>query len=221
MRRFMAIAALSVVLASVAEAHFVFVVPEASGKVSVVFSDSLAPDEDVPVTKIAGLKLFGRDAAGKEGPVTLVAGKAALTGQATRGTATLYGSVKYGVMKKGEGKPYLLAYHPKAVVATGGPETVGEKLPVELVAAAEGKGLRFRFLAAGKPVAEAEVNIHKPDGGKEKVTTGKDGWTPAVEGQGRFGAWAKNIEAATGEHEGQKYEEVRNYATLVVESSKR
>jgi len=54
-----------VVGVTAAQAHFVFIVPDATGAgAKVVFSDSLSPDENVPIAKIANLKLFLRDASG-------------------------------------------------------------------------------------------------------------------------------------------------------------
>jgi len=223
MRRFLVACAAVAVLATVSPAHFVFVVPDGE-TLTVVFSDSLDADGDVPLDKIAGLKLVVRDAAGKETPVTLKADKASLVGPVGGAKAgVVFGTVRYGAMKKGDAKPYLLVYHPKAVVGPVQGETpaLGEKAPAELVAAADGKGVRFRLLAAGKPVADAEVTVLKPGGGSAKVPTGKDGWTAVVEGSGRFGAWTRYFEPATGEHDGVKYEEIRHYPTLVVEVGKK
>ncbi len=222
MRRLLAACALVVALTAASRAHFVFVVPDATGeKLTVVFSDTLDPDEGVPVTKIAGLKLITRDAGGKEGTLALQADKAALVGKLAGTKPTqVFGSVRYGAMKKGNAKPYLLVYHPRAIIGTLDAMTaLGDKVPAELLAASAGKGVRFRLLAAGKPVADTEVNVIKPDGDRAKVTTGKDGWTPAVEGTGRFGAWARFVESAAGEHNGVKYEEIRHYPTLVVQTA--
>ena len=52
---------------------------------------------------------------------------------------------------------------------------------------------------------------------KEKVKTDKDGYTQAFEKTGRYAAYFKFNEAKSGEHDGKKYEEVRHYATLVVD----
>jgi hypothetical protein len=198
----------------------VYVVPDPKGEsVSVVFSDSLSPDEDVTIDRIAGLRLTARDASGKETPLPLTKEKASLVGKIPVSKAEqLVGSVRYGVLAKGGAKPYLLVYHPVAVLGTlqDTSAVLGEKVPVQLVAACGGKGVRFRFLSGGKPVADSEVSVTKADGSKVKLVTDREGWTETVPGAGQFAAWARTSEASSGEHDGKKYEEIRHYATLVV-----
>jgi uncharacterized GH25 family protein len=97
---------------------------------------------------------------------------------------------------------------------------VGEKaVPVELVPVVSGSDVKFQFLAAGKPVADVELTVIKPEGGKAKAKTDKDGLTQAFPAKGRYGAWAKHTDAKAGEHDGKKYDEARRYATLVADLS--
>lgn len=209
-----------------AHAHFVFVVPDPKdpAKAVVVFSDDLEPDENVGTEKLAALKLTCRDGAGKDVAVEHKAGKHELTATVPgSGARTVYGTLNYGVMQKGDTKPYLLAYHPKAVVGTVAADklVLGEKvLPVEIVPVVAGSEVKFRFLSAGKPVADVEMTVIKPDGGKAKPKTDKDGYTQAYPAKGRYGAWAKDVVAKPGEFGGKKYDEARHYATLVVEYPK-
>jgi uncharacterized GH25 family protein len=216
----------AVVLAAAAltaHAHFVFVVPDPKdpAKAAVVFSDDLDPDENVGTQKLAALKLTCRDSAGKEAAVEYKTSKHDLTATVPgTGPRVLYGTLHYGVMQKGDAKPYLLAYHPKAVIGTVQADkiVIGEKvLPVELVPVVTGSDVKFRFLSAGKPVADAEVTVIKPDGSKAKVKTDRDGLTQVFPAKGRYGAWAKSIVAKAGEFDGKKYDEARHYATLVTE----
>lgn len=206
-----------------AQAHFVFVLPDQKdhSKVTVVLSDELAPDENVPVDRLKALTLTCRDAGGKDVPVPFTAGKHELTATLPgAGPRVVFGSLNYGVMQKGEGKAYLLAYHPKAVVGAVPPEklVVGEKaVPVELVPVAAGSEVRFKFLAAGKAVADAEVTVINPDGKSAKVKTDATGQTPGFPAAGRYGLWAKSVAATPGEVGGKKYAEARHYATLVVD----
>ncbi len=218
--------ALLAAAALTAHAHFVFVVPDSKNpaKAVVVFSEDLEADENVTMDKVSGLKLTCRDGAGKETAVEHKAGKHELAATVPgTGPRMVFGSVHYGVLQKGDAKPYLLAYHPKAIIGAVPADkvVVGEKvLPVELVPVASGSGVRFRFLAAGRPVADAEVTILKPDGGKTKSKTNVDGLTEAFSEKGRYGAWAKTVIAGAGEHGGKKYDETRHYATLVTEFPK-
>ena len=215
-----AVAALTV--APLASAHFVFVVPAKDGKtVQVVFSEDLDPDADVPIEKIAGLKLTAVTADGKSAPVACKKAEHCLTGDlGATAPALAYGSVTYGLMTRKDAKPALLVYHPKAVFAgaTGKPATVGEQAVVEVVPVTAGGKTKFQLLAAGKPVADAEGSVLKPDGSKEKVKTDKDGFTTAFDAIGRYAVWLRHTEARAGEHDGKKYEEIKHYATLVADA---
>jgi uncharacterized GH25 family protein len=202
-----------------ARAHFVFVVPDPKdpAKAVVVFSEELEPDEAVTMDKLAGLKLQAREADGKPTDATFTKGKhsfaVAVPGSGSR---VVSGSVNYGVLQKGDAKPFLLVYHPKAIVgavpADGGKGTVAA---AEVVPAVAGGKVKFRLLAGGKPDAEATVLL--PDGAKEKAKTDKDGFTKEFAGAGRYGVWVRYTEAKAGELDGKKYEEVRHYPTLVLD----
>jgi uncharacterized GH25 family protein len=225
MSRFLLALAATAVAATAGFAHFVFVLPKPDGtKVEVVLSDELAPDEQVTSEKMKGMKLTVRDAAGKDATIETTAGAHTLTA-ALMGTGprVVFGSLAYGVMQRGDAKPYLLSYHPKTVIGAVADDklVLGDKaIPVELVPVAAGSEVRFKFLAAGMPVADAEVTVLKPGGGSVKVKTDANGLTPAQPAAGQYGAWAKTIEAKAGEHGGKKYDEARHYATLVVEFKK-
>jgi hypothetical protein len=219
-RWMMALALGLAVVAAARSHHFVFVVPDkGGGKATVVFSDSLEVDEDV--AKFAAMKLTVRDAAGKDAAASCKAGadslEATLPGSGPR---VVFGSAPYGVMEKKGAKPFLLVYHPKALVggASASKDGLGKDAAAELLLVEKGGKARLKLLTKGKPVAGAEVTLLKPDGGKAKLATDKEGLTEPIVGAGRFGAWARYVEAASGEHGGKKYEEVRHYPTLVWEA---
>jgi uncharacterized GH25 family protein len=219
-------AAVFVAAALTAHAHFVFVVPDPKdpAKAVIVFSDALDTDDAVGIEKLATMTLTCRDAASKDAAVEYKANKHDLSATVPgTGPRVVFGTLHYGVMQKGDSKPYLLAYHPKAVLGAVASDklTLGEKvLPVEIVPVVSGSDVKFKFLAAGKPVANAEVTVIKPGGGKAKSKTDKDGLTEAFPAMGRYGAWAKSIVAKPGEHGGKKFDEARHYATLVTEFPK-
>jgi hypothetical protein len=187
----------------------------------VVFSDDLDPDENVGTEKLATLKLTCRDSAGKEAAIEYKTNKHDLEATVPgSGPRVVYGTLTYGVMQKGDARPYLLAYHPKAVIGNVAQDkmVIGEKvLPVEIVPVVTGAEVKFRFLSAGTPMADAEVTVIKPDGGKAKVKTDGEGLTQVFPAKGRYRAWAKSIVAKAGEFDGKKYDEARRYATLVAE----
>jgi uncharacterized GH25 family protein len=212
------------VVAAAAPAHFVFVVPDAKApaKLTVVFSEDLEVDENVPADRLKGLALTGRFAGGKTAPVELKPGKSCLTGElGLVEPQAAYGTLVLGVMepKKAGTAAYLLAYHPKAVLAGCDPAlaAVGKAAPVELVPVVAGGEVRFKLLAGDAPVADAEVTVLTPDGGKKKAKTDAAGLTPGYPANGRYGAWAKHVVAGPGEHGGKKYSEARHYATLVAD----
>jgi hypothetical protein len=128
--------------------------------------------------------------------------------------------VNYGVMQKGDAKPYLLAYHPRAVVGTI-PANGGkvDSLPAQLIPVAAGGKVKFQFVSTGgKPIADAEATVLLPEAGKkEKAKTDKDGFTKEFTGAGRYGVWVKYTDPTPGELDGKKYDEARHYATLVVD----
>ncbi len=204
-----------------AQAHMVYIVPAKDGQsVTVVFSDSLDADEKVKMDKFAGMKLVAR-IDGKDSPIEFTKGEHSFTAKVTKSTSAAYGTAVYGLLTKSE-KPTLLIYHPKAILegTDAKSATVGEAAHLEIVTVTEDGKTRFRLLAKGKPVADAEGGVILPDGVKEKLKTDADGYTAAFEKTGRFAAYLKLNEVKAGEHDGKKYEEVRHYATLVVDVAK-
>lgn len=212
---------LAIVLATLLQAHFVFVTPEAGGAtVRVFISENLKPDLDVKM--IGSTKLTLRDAGGAETPLSLSKAEtnffsAALAGSGTR---VVYGDTNFGVMERG-GKTHLLIYYPKAIVgdAFDAKTQVGEKAPVELIPVGSAGSLKLRLIAHGKPLADSEITVILPDGAEKKVKTGANGETEAFSAPGRYGAWARFWEPIPGERDGKKYGEVRNYATLVFDTA--
>lgn len=222
MYRMLGALAVGVFAAAVAQAHFPFIVPDPKGEAAkVVFSDSLEPDAAVNIEKIANTKLTLRDASGKESAVEWKKedGFYAVNVPGS-GDRVLYGVTDYGVLQKGDAKPFKLTYYPKAVLGAAAAKPVGEKLALEVVAEGKVGATRFRVLAAGKPAAGSETTVMLPDGSKKAVTTDKDGYTPAFDAAGRFAVYARHSEAKAGEHAGKKYDEVRSYATLVCDVAK-
>src|SRR5262245_35066333 len=95
--------------------HFVYVVFDKDGKtISVVMSETLEPDDAVSLGPVVGLKLSARGADGKESPVALTPHEHHLTGKSPS-QHVVFGSLDYGVSGRGD-KPFMLRYHPKAIV---------------------------------------------------------------------------------------------------------
>jgi hypothetical protein len=223
-------------VASTASAHFLFVVPDPTGtKAAVFLSEDLTPDDGVNVKIIGGAKLFLRDKAGRETPLTLTqkgdhafsvdfdgndaAGKAPEGKPADAGaTRVLRGQVDMGVSTRGA-KPYLFGYYAKTIIgdAFDPAAVVGDAAPAEIIPVGKPGAVRFKVVARGKPAAGIDVNLILPGGKTKKARTDADGLTAAFEPTGRYGAWARCAEPTAGERDGKKYEEVRHYPTLVAE----
>lgn len=224
MRRLLIVPLFTLLTMSLAQGHFAFIVPEGKGETAkVIFSDDLSPDTNVNIEKIANTKLTLRDAAGKESALEWKKGEGFYAVNVPgSGNRVVYGVTDYGVLQKGEGKPFKLTYCPKAIIgsATAKEATVGEKLEVEILVSGTPGKTRFQVLAVGKPAVEMEVTVILADGMKKPVKTDKEGFTPVFEGSGRVAVIAKRIEAKKGEHGGKTFEETRTYATLVCDIDK-
>jgi hypothetical protein len=211
------------IVAANASAHFPFLVPDGPNKGKAVFSDTLKPDNlGVPVDKIAGAKLVILDG-GKATDLTWAHDKTAncyTFEVAGSGSRIVIGTIDYGVLQRGDSKPFRLYYHPKGVFGEiPAPEkaTAGDRVPLELTPIVEAGKLRFKAMVGGKPIGKAEVNVLVPGEEKTKVVATDDaGLTPTFDKPGTYGAYTRQVEVKTGEHDGKKYEEVRHYATLAV-----
>jgi hypothetical protein len=216
------VVAVVLVTASAAWAHFPFLVADGPAKGKAVFSDNLKPDKDVPVDRIANTKLM-LIADGKTSDLAWTLDKAAncYTFEVPgAGSCIIVGTTDYGVLQRGDSKPFLLHYYPKAVFGdVPSPEqaSAGDRVPLELVPVAAGGKLRFKALAGSKPLAKTNVSVLVPGETKAKdVTTDDGGLTPEFDKPGTYGAQVRQVEAKAGEKDGKKYDEVRHYATLVV-----
>lgn len=210
--------------AALAHGHFPFILPEPDGTAAkVVFSDELAPDARVDIEKLAGTKLTARDAAGKNTALSWKKGdgffQVAVPGTGPR---VVYGVTEYGVLQKGDAKPFRLTYFPKALVGPGdaSARAIGGPLKVEILPTSESGKMRFIVVHDGKPVAGAEVTVLPPGGSKSAVKTDAGGATPPFDAPGRYGVYARVTEAKGGELAGKKYDETRYYATLVMDVGK-
>jgi hypothetical protein len=207
--------------AALAQAHFVFVVPQTGDTGARIFiSETLQPDPAVDAGLVSGSKLSLRDAAGKDAALTLVkAGDVYAVRVSGSGTRVIHGLTDIGVSGTAE-KPYWLLYYPKTILgdAFDKKTVLGAAVPTELIPVGKAGALRLQLLGRGKPVADAEVMVLLPDGHEKPLKTDKDGLTEVLTQTGRYGAWARFWEThAGGEREGKKYTETHHYATLVAD----
>lgn len=225
MKRFLAVMA-ALVIATSASGHFAYIVRTADGKkIQVIFSDSLEPDTNVAIDKIAATTLFAVSETGQFTPMKLTKGDHALVADAPATGAVIIGGVTdYGFhqSKHTQNKPVWLKYYPKAIVGdvlAAEKVRLGDKAPLELVAVVREGKLGFQALLKGKPLPNAECGLLVP--GEEKGMKMKTDGEGFIQGRftkaGKYGARVAYIETTTGELSGKKYEEIRHYATLVVD----
>ncbi|HEY1186309.1 MAG TPA: DUF4198 domain-containing protein [Gemmata sp.] len=222
MRWLIALAAV-VAFTVAARAHFVFVYVDGT-EARLVFGHKAEPDPSALATRAEKTALTARSAAGKETKLKTEKGDGNFyRAKLGEKPAVVYGVTEGGVTQRGDDPPLLSFYYPKVLV--GDPfakgSTVGAAL--ELVPVRDGDKVRFRVLAAGKPVAGAEVTVGLPGGGEEKaqvVKTDKDGRTEGFGARGRYCVATRQAEAKPGEFGGKKYTAVRHTATLVFDLPK-
>jgi hypothetical protein len=204
-------------LALPAQAHFIFFVP-LKDSAQLVFSDELAPDDNVPISKIAQTELFARNAKGDVAVKKVEAKDHYKVNLDTSDPVEIGGVCVYGVSKKGD--PYLLNYYAKTTIGTPVGQTPlnkgWSKLPLEIVSV---KGApNYQVLWQGKPVSDVEIVAIIPGVPESrKITPNKDGGfdlgkLPVVTA-GPIGIRARYIEKKAGEYKGEKYTESRHYAT--------
>jgi len=207
-------------------AHFAYVVPTADGsKAQVVFAEGPAPDMNVPIDRIAATTLFCIDRAGKQTPLTWTKSEHALLVELPTSNVQVIGGLSdYGVAQSRHtgDKPVWVKYYPKAIVGgmiSAERVTLGEQVPIEIVAEIIDGKLGFQLLLRGKPLPDAECSVLAPGQEKgEKTVTDEKGYAKSrFDKPGRYGVWARYVDPTPGELKGKKYEETRHYATLVVD----
>ena len=203
-----------------ARAHFIFVLPDSEGtEARVILSETLEVDDDIDPALVDGVELVTRDGAGAEGAIPLVRdGETRLVKLGEKLRGAIHGRLTHGVMAHGP-KPFLVVYHPKACFGYpfGSAARIGGESPAEIVPAGHPGAVRFRLLSRGEPVADAKMIVLLPDGEQKEVVTDVEGRSPVFHAAGRYGAWARHVVAAPGEHAGEAYVEERHYPTIVID----
>ena len=209
--------------AALAQAHFVFVVPDAGGGTAKVFiSEELKPTGEVDLSIISGAKLRLLDSAGHEVSLPMLKGADAYTvALSGTGTRVIHGVVDLGLTQSRGPKPYLLIYYPKSILgnAFDGKSNLPDQTPVQIVPSGKPGALKLQLLVRGKPQPDSEITVILPDNTQKKLKTDAMGQTDLLTETGRYGAWARSWEQTAGQRDGKKYEEIRHYATLVFDAS--
>jgi hypothetical protein len=206
-----------------AEAHFLFVriLPAAEGgRAAEVYFSELAQAGDTRfIDKIAQTQLWLQQTPGTFTP--LAARKAPDRLRAwvpATGSLLVVGQCEYGVLARPKQTAFLLRHFPKAIA--GNPEEINRlkpygKLPLEVVATVESAAVRFTALKDGKPVPQA--NFVTVDASLTNVELTADAagvatWQPPA--QGVYSVYTRDTRKEAGAFKGQKYEEIRDFATV-------
>lgn len=209
--------------ASHAEAHFLFVrlLPPAEGGrfAEVFFSDHADAGDPRFVEKIAGTKLWLQTKPGAFESLTIQKTADRLRVHVTAmGGCGIVGEGTYGVLGRA-GKPaFLLRHYPKAV---GGNATeiaalaAKPGIPFEILVRPDGQNLEFTALRDGKPLANARftaIGVDLKDHPFQADSEGKARWRPI--GRGTFAVYTSQTLPERGVHDGKKYDEIREFATV-------
>jgi hypothetical protein len=203
-------------------AHFLFarILPPAEGgrAVEVYFSE-LAEAGDARLTaKIAHTQLWLQQTPGQFEPLVVRKTPDRLRAHLpASGSLMVVGTCQYGVLARPNQTPFLLRYFPKAIV--GQPAELNRltphgKVPLEIVPSIHGEELRLVALVDGKPLPKAEFVTVDAQLSNTKVTADENGqavWKPYP---GAFSIYVRNTRKESGEVGGQKYVEIREFATL-------
>ena len=131
MRRMICALAVGLVAAAAAAGHRTVRRPDGGdpGKVIVVFGHGVTPDKNVKAEtwkKLEGLKLSARGADGKATDVKWEKAEHCFKAAAPAGSRVVFGQADAGVTTRAGGKPTLVRYYPKAVMAAS-PRTAGRR----------------------------------------------------------------------------------------------
>lgn len=210
-------------LASIARGHFVFVyVVDNGSEARLVFGHAASPDPSTPATRAEKTALTARDALGKEIKLSVEKGDGNYYRAKLPATkpVLVFGTTEAGVTQRGDNPPMLSWYYPKTIL--GDPFAkevlVGKAVVLEIVPIRDGDKVRFRVIADGKPLPEADVTIGLPNAKEDTdqmVKTDKDGLTTGFAEKGRYCVATRRTVERAGEFEGKKYTAIRHTATVV------
>jgi Protein of unknown function (DUF3386) len=209
------------VSAASAQAHFLFVricPPAEGGRVAeVYFSEYATAGDPRFIDKVAGAKFWLQTTPGEFRPLALRKLSDRLRAHVpVEGTLMVAGQLDYGVLNR-PGGAFLLRHYSKAVAGT--PEQVNrlapKKTPLEIVATFEPDHVVLTALLDGKPLPRATINTVDADLAGD-VLTADDGGRAIFkpDHSGVFCVYTSHVNPTSGEHGGQSYKEIREFATL-------
>lgn len=225
MRRLTIVLAAAVCFASGldAHAHFLFVRigphAEAGRHAEVYFSEVAQAGDPQFIDKIAHTQLWLQHTPGDFQPLKVHKAADRLRAYLpVWGSVVLVGECQYGVIARPEQVPFLLRYYPKAMAGRTAELNAMRpraELPLEIVATVDDEQITFTALRAGKPMPDAVFTTVDAELANEQLSAGSDGratWKPPTPGQ--YSVYVRQVTKQSGELDGKKYDEIREFATL-------
>jgi hypothetical protein len=226
MKHFVLIIGLLLACSTSAQAHFVWLLTDATSpqaKVRVYFSESAEPDDPALLDKVLKAEVWTTGGRGEPKSLVLTKGsdalEADLQGNARQSTVILRHN--YGVMARG-GEPFLLKYYAKtypfALPGTWKAVRDNDRLPLEVVPTTHGSQIVLQVLWNGKPLPAAAVTVVGPGIDKkiEGATDDAGNFPCELPKAGTFSIRAKHTEANAGTLDDKEYKSVRHYSTLTL-----
>jgi hypothetical protein len=231
-----AVAAIVVLgFAAQVRAHFLFIrigtQAEAGRSAEVYFSEQAEAGDPRFIAKVADTKLWVQTRPGEFHELQVRAGSDRLRAvlPADRSLAVV-GRCEYGVLARPKQTAFLLRYYPKAVAGAAlelDRLTPKGEIPFEIqpsfaeaghdqpVGNASAGSIRLAALRHGKPIAGAVFTAVDSDLSESTIKADSNGravWTPPA--PGRYSIYVRETLKQAGEHNGKKYDEIREFATL-------
>jgi hypothetical protein len=217
--------ALTFTLLATAEAHahflFIHIGPPAEGgrAAEVYFSEQATAGDPRFVDKIAGTRLWMQTTPGKFQELHVQKGPDRLRALVpVSGSVVVVGRCDYGVLARPGQTPFLLRHYPRAMA--GSPDALNamrphEHTPLEIVARLDGDRIHLTALRHGKPVPRAVFHTVDSSLGNQDLAADADGratWKPPS--PDRYAVYTSQVLKEPGTWKGQRYDEVREFATL-------
>ncbi len=211
-------------IANLAQAHFVWLAPETTNDVTTVqvyFGEEAAPEDPEYLKYTTGMQAWAVTQSESK-PLDLTRTEeqvfAKLDGRLSE--TIIAATHDLGVMDR-DGKTFRLKYYAKTGPALDSPVwsdvAASQQLRLNVIPHQFAAGVTFHVLFDGKAVAGSEVTVSGPAGFSFKGVTGEAGTlNMPLEKTGLFSIRAKFVEEQVGELEGKMYPETRHYSTLTL-----
>jgi hypothetical protein len=214
-----------------ASAHFIWLQvdpAEKPARVNLWFSESFAPGDANLLDKVSQTKAWIRGADGSNRPLELQKqatgdqGAWSAAAEALQPDAScIEATCDYGVITRG-GSTFLLQYSARHL-PTGDSGKLASaashsSFPLEIAPSLEKNALRLNIQFEGKPATDAQLFVTGPDGEEKQLKLDSTA-TARIENAkpGAYAVRAGLYQKIPGEHDGKKYDEVRNWTTLTFE----